>query len=264
VVDGYHRHTALLAILSLDPKAAILDRVPIRIVAKGDDDRAAWLALAANLVPGCRPRSREDKRRVVALALEHPFAGDTSQADLAAQCGVSVDLVASVRAERRGAPSPKVEATARAEEAVAAAPPGESARATAKRAGVGETTVRRAKERAAAAPVTGNPQQAHPTKPAKAKVATEPPPEPALPGADAYQAIATMLRSCRLAVGPHLEAIAHHDRQALEDGLRKLLWLAERGEPVPCPLHTDECETCGGKGWLRAGDVLDAQRRAKR
>lgn len=264
VVDGYHRHTALLAILSADPKARVLDHVPIRVLAKGDDDRAAWLALAANLVPGCRPRSREDKRRVVALALEHPFAGDTSQSDLAEQCGVSVDLVASVRAELRGATSPRVEAQARADDAVAAAPAGESSRKTAAKAGVAKASIDRAKKRAEGGPLTGSPQPGHPKKPAKTASAPTAESVPGLPGAEAYRAIASVVRSGRLAVGPHLEAVQHHDRQAIEEGFKRLLWLAEGGEPVMCPAHTDDCQTCGGKGWVRAVDTKRITREAKR
>lgn len=261
VVDGYHRHTALLAILATTPDADILAHVPIRVLERGDDDRAAWIALAANLIPGCRPRTREDKRRVVALALAHPHAADYSQAIIAEACGVSVDLVASVRAELRGASSPQVEAQARVDEAVASAPPGESARETAKRAKVAKSSVDRAKKRAGGGPLTGSPQAGHPEKPAKTEVG---PAAPDLPGAEAYQAIATAIRSCRLAIGPHLGTIEPHDRQAIEDGLRRPLWVAERGEPVPCALHTDDCQACAGRGWVRAGDVASATRAARR
>lgn len=99
VVDGNHRFAAYAA--------AKRDRIPYRIVADGEAAIEWWLA-AANSAHG-KNRSAAEKREAVARALRAPEGGDMDNVGIARWCGVSVDLVRSVRAEERGAPSAAAE-----------------------------------------------------------------------------------------------------------------------------------------------------------
>jgi len=118
IVDGYHRHTALVAISRTTPGAEVLRAVPVLVRAKGDADVASYHALAANAAHGIR-RSAADKRHVCELALAHPTCQKMGVGQIAQWLGVSSELLAAVRTEILGATSPRAEATAKAATAAA-------------------------------------------------------------------------------------------------------------------------------------------------
>lgn len=99
VVDGYHRFRAYID--------AERDRIPFEIVAEGEE-RIPFHLGHANSQHG-RGRSSASKRRSVLFVLESPEGGDLDNVAISRWCGVSVNLVRSVRAEVRGAPSASAE-----------------------------------------------------------------------------------------------------------------------------------------------------------
>jgi hypothetical protein len=89
VYDGFHRGEAA-------KKAGKLLFVSVK---PGTQNEARWLALAANLDHGKR-RSNADKRKVVALALQHDqFGAKLSDRQIAQHCGVHHGMVGRIRAE---------------------------------------------------------------------------------------------------------------------------------------------------------------------
>jgi hypothetical protein len=99
VVDGYHRFAAYVR--------AGLSTIPYRVVAHGADE-VLYQSAAANKGNG-RHRSAECKRKAIRTALSTAQGADAENTEIAKHCGVSVDLVRSVRAEVRGAPSAAAE-----------------------------------------------------------------------------------------------------------------------------------------------------------
>ena len=112
VVDGYHRFRAYVD--------AGHDRIPFEIVAEGAE-RIPFHLGHANSQHG-RGRSPASKRRSVLYVLESPEGADLDNVGIARWCGVSVNLVRSVRAEVRGAPSASAERRDRAEAVAELAP----------------------------------------------------------------------------------------------------------------------------------------------
>lgn len=88
IVDGYHRVAGCRQI----DKGFIRGR----IIAVGDVHDARWHASAANQKHGVR-RTNADKRQAVKLALESEIGEEQSLRTIAEHCGVSHELVRTVR-----------------------------------------------------------------------------------------------------------------------------------------------------------------------
>jgi hypothetical protein len=67
-------------------------------VKPGNKQEAEWLALTANQKHGLR-RTREDNRRIVQLALRHPYGVQLSDREIARHCGIDHKTVGKVRRE---------------------------------------------------------------------------------------------------------------------------------------------------------------------
>jgi hypothetical protein len=87
LVDGFHRYHAykLLGIKEIE-----IDYKP------GTQEEAQVMSFGVNSKHG-KPRSNEDKRKVVLLALEHPLTKHKSDNEIAKICCVSNPFVAAVR-----------------------------------------------------------------------------------------------------------------------------------------------------------------------
>lgn len=87
LVDGFHRYHAykLLGIKEIE-----IDYKP------GTQEEAQVLSFGVNSKHG-KPRTNEDKRKVVLLALEHPLTMHKSDNEIAKICCVSHPFVASIR-----------------------------------------------------------------------------------------------------------------------------------------------------------------------
>jgi len=216
LVDGYHRLAAKRALGE--------ERVDLRVMAKGSAADAVWWACSANRTHGLR-RSAEEKRKAVAAALAHVNAGDLSNKDIAAHCGVSQDLVASMRSR------PK-EATAKAVEVVRAAPDA-SQRAVAREAGVSRHAAARAQ-----AVVKRESESGH------------------LPDTGPWERLtAAMTQFVRQHAGD-LEAVGESNAQLIRSSLERARHALTATMPVACPKHTvAECPTCGGRGWVGSGQA---------
>src|SRR5690606_18408312 len=112
VTDGHHTIAAY--------RGAGRDRVPFVIVAEGAE-RIPFQLGGANRGRGLN-RTPEEKRDAVVTTINSPEGGDMSNVDIACHCGVSVDLVRSVREELRGAPSAQAERQQRVRAEVQADP----------------------------------------------------------------------------------------------------------------------------------------------
>lgn len=98
--DGFHRKAAA--------EQAELTEVDVNVT-EGTLQDAEWMALGANQTHGLK-RSNEDKRRAVELALAHPASSKLSSRQVASHCGVSKNLVISIR-EKLSVPKGQIEAT---------------------------------------------------------------------------------------------------------------------------------------------------------
>lgn len=216
LVDGYHRLAA--------KRALGHDRVDLRVVAKGSQDDAVWWACAANRTHGLR-RSAEEKRKAVAAALSHANAGDLSNKDIAAHCGVSYDLVASMRSR------PK-EAEARAVEVVREMPEA-STRAVARAAGVSRHTA------------------------AKVQVAAKREPESGqVPDGGPWDRLTGAMTAFVREHASDLEAVGESNAQLIRSSLERARHALTATKPVACPKHVAEgCPMCGGRGWVGSGQA---------
>jgi hypothetical protein len=87
LVDGFHRYQCYL---QRGDKIVSVDYKP------GTQEEAQVLSFGVNGKHG-RPRSREDKRKAVLAAFEHPHTKDLSDYAVAAKCEVSQPFVAGLR-----------------------------------------------------------------------------------------------------------------------------------------------------------------------
>jgi len=90
LIDGFHRLAGA--------RQAERSFVRVRVVEKGDIDRAAWLAAAANQKHGVR-RTNADKRQSTILALQSGVGQEQTVRVIAEHIGVSKSFVAMVRQE---------------------------------------------------------------------------------------------------------------------------------------------------------------------
>jgi hypothetical protein len=89
LADGFHRVRG----------AKEVGRIKVQCeVYKGGQEDARWYSYSANQTHGLR-RSNADKRKSVSSALKHPFGKKLSDRLIADHCGVSHNLVSSIRNE---------------------------------------------------------------------------------------------------------------------------------------------------------------------
>lgn len=238
LVDGYHRHAAMLA--------AGTRTCEVRVLAKGDRETARWWSYAANRGHGLK-RTNADKRRSLRDALSHPFAGDMSNADLAEHCGVGLTLIAEVRKEME-APAPKATAGARAAAAVAEEP-NAGVRAIARKAGVSKAAAAKAIAEVSASTETNEADTtAGPTIAERAA------------GHDAVaRLLAKVARDVDVMGGGLLPSYA---LQSIGDHIKRARTDALSSAPVDCPAHTmgASCMTCRGAGWVTQSTAEQIER----
>ena len=261
VVDGNHRFAAYAA----EKRAAI----PYRVVGRGDACIPWWLA-AANRDHG-KSRGHDEKRLAVGRAIAAPEGADQSNADLARHCGVSVDLVRSVRAEITGATSAAAERRQAATAALASA--GDtSERATAAAAGTSRHAVRAARRVVESlATHDSTTESDRDDEPRNVILDPDVPSRPEPPVADAaplpfepeWQPIAAA--SDRLAAA--IVAVKR-DRSAdlrlvpggqeIADALTRAHGIATRRRPTACPAAhaAPGCPICADRGWTE-GEVSE-------
>lgn len=252
VIDGFHREWALRKVGAKTAR--------VIVVGHGSIDEARAAALGANATHGLN-RTRADKRRAVRLALDHPFAGDWSDEDIADKCRVSAELVLDVRKELDEESAAKTARTSAAARAAAAARamPGATTRAIAKAANVSQKAARGAvakvSRNVALSPPpisdqdSGDPPKSQvPTAAMLAKAAGLPDgsPDP-MPYLDAVREIDALRRR----LGPF--GVGADDIARAFAALRHAV---DAARPVPCPSHVAErCSACGGRGWVSFGRV---------
>lgn len=244
LVDGYHRHAAMLV---AGTRAADL-----RVVDRGDGETARWWACAANKGHGLK-RSPEEKRAAVRAALAHPFAGDTSTEDVADHCGVSVDLVQEVREEaRQPAPQTRSQAIARAH--VESEPDGEreTAGAAARRLGVARNTVVAARKRKSGSRKDSGKPVNH-REPDGRHVGDR---ETAVLviGAAEHEAVVRALMAAARSCGPSIASL--HDvapglAQRVRAALGDVRSLVEAETPTRCPASVHGPRCCAGSMVVR-------------
>lgn len=238
LVDGYHRHAAYLAHGTHD--------VDLRIMATGDRDTARWWSLAANRSHGLK-RTNAEKRAAVRHALEHAFAGDMSNDDLAAHCGVSATLVGETRRElaERSETAEAREAANMAAEAAVASNPKASARELAKVAGVSKSAIHRAQKRVSPSAYVEGDTSAD----AEEKVPSEGPTlaERGAAHAEIARSIEDVARRASVLGGGMVPDGVMQEVDAL---LRQARSAVQLSAPVLCPAHGPDCSACGGRGWV--------------
>lgn len=243
LVDGYHRHAAL--------QAAGARETDLRVVAVGDRDTARWWSLAANRGHGLK-RTNAEKRAAVRHALEHVFAGDLSNEDIAAHCGVSLALVTDVRKET-AEPSVREAAHAAAAAAVAADPKA-SVRDLAKRAGVSKSAIHRAQAKVSPSrdSVEGDTQA---PDVATDSLPFEPPDHVSIPDDAPWLAVENAITTLVRLHRAQIDALGPSTAQSVRERLEAARHAVTASRPVACPApHVGAvCAVCGGAGWTGAG-----------
>lgn len=201
VWDGFHRVEAAVRLG--------ITHIPA-VITTGTWDDALWLAVGANKSHGVR-RSRADKRRAVALALEHPKFAAMSNRKLAEHVGVSAAFVDLIVKERKAA-----------KDEPDAAEPGDDGETDAGEDGeTGETPVERSMARAKA------------TLSAVVQQVT------------AARAELAALIEAKDPAANFLSAAVLTDLKNALDGIKQAMPKAE------CPYcHGDGCRSCNGAGWV--------------
>lgn len=253
VVDGNHRFAAYAA----EKRATI----PYRVVGRGDACIPWWLA-AANRDHG-KSRGHDEKRLAVERAIAAPEGADQSNADLARHCGVSVDLVRSVREAVRGAASAAAERRQilDGERSAGLDAPEIPERTTKRRRALAQEST--PKNPTNEVPIEGNhdwpaldpdvPSRPEPAVSDAAPLPFEPEWQPIAQAADRLAAAIVAIkrdRSADLRLVPGGQEIA--------DALTRAHGIATRRRPTACPAAhvAPGCPVCGDRGWTE-GEVSE-------
>lgn len=243
LVDGLHRWAAIQkeGIRTVDVEV-LAERV------KRED--VVWWAATANRTHGWR-RTNADKRRAVTMALTHENAADMSVADIADHCGVGESLVREVR-EVLLAPVVETEREEREAKAAAIAkaieenPDGSNVQ-VAKKAGVTEGAVRKARKRhdpriapirdGATTETLGNGTVARPWEAA----------------AEAHDSMIEAVDRLRRETAEARKAMANGVAQQVDQHIAALLGTLRQNRPEECPKCGGAgCDRCQSSGYMRA------------